>query len=419
MLTSNTVSDALASASTTSPSIIRRPRKSLARPDRKFDLSKFSSASIKQKQQQEQQQQGQVQQIQQSVESKDAEPTDDAMTMDDLINTPISDAEVSPFISNESANSSNNATMTTSSSTTASAAVATATLSPEEAARAHQEFLRRQKDISNELLAEHFGFVPTEFIDDVINAMNELVYQAMEEFQAFVENEGGDELEVEKGMTSLETLLENAVDKNFDKFEIFVLNNIFAMPSHLSVTLPHYKDVDETVNPADEDFLDAELEHLRKRFVAAKIVNERLKSDLSVLDTHLPQILSLKQSLSTIHPSHPSIQEARETLAEIKTQLERLRQVSGSVNRRTRSKAFQKVLKRTENRNRHLNSVLGKYLDRQKGVLGGAGKKAGMVVGEGMMLASEEELREVERTGLVPKSLAEINFAETAAALPM
>jgi kinetochore protein Mis12/MTW1 len=36
-------------------------------------------------------------------------------------------------------------------------------------------------------------------------------------------------LEIEEGVLKLETLMENAVDKNFDKLEIWTLRNVFAL----------------------------------------------------------------------------------------------------------------------------------------------------------------------------------------------
>ena len=57
---------------------------------------------------------------------------------------------------------------------------------------------KRQAEISAELVAEHFGFVPTEFVDDIINAINELIYQAMSELQIFVANELESEEEAER-----------------------------------------------------------------------------------------------------------------------------------------------------------------------------------------------------------------------------
>ena len=36
--------------------------------------------------------------------------------------------------------------------------------------------------------------------------------------------------ELEFGMTQVETLLENVVDRNFDAFELYILRNIFNVP---------------------------------------------------------------------------------------------------------------------------------------------------------------------------------------------
>lgn len=49
--------------------------------------------------------------------------------------------------------------------------------------------------------------------------------------------------EIEEGLQKLETLLNATVDKNFDKFEIYVLRNILSVPSDLAdwVRLSHYE----------------------------------------------------------------------------------------------------------------------------------------------------------------------------------
>lgn len=39
----------------------------------------------------------------------------------------------------------------------------------------------------------------------------------------------------------IETLYENSIDVHFDKFEIFVLKNIFSIPKDLDLVLPHYQ----------------------------------------------------------------------------------------------------------------------------------------------------------------------------------
>jgi kinetochore protein Mis12/MTW1 len=49
--------------------------------------------------------------------------------------------------------------------------------------------------------------------------------------------------EIEEGLHKLETLLYSTVDKNFDKFEIYVLRNILSVPADLVnwIRLSHYE----------------------------------------------------------------------------------------------------------------------------------------------------------------------------------
>jgi hypothetical protein len=42
-------------------------------------------------------------------------------------------------------------------------------------------------------------------------------------------------------MTAIETLFENAIDKNFDKFELYCMSQIFVLPHQGKVMLPHYE----------------------------------------------------------------------------------------------------------------------------------------------------------------------------------
>jgi kinetochore protein Mis12/MTW1 len=106
-------------------------------------------------------------------------------------------------------------------------------------------------------------------IDDIINSVNDLVYQGIsslenglfstppdrlgfkasltnsaEQDQPHNEKEFPDgKQEIEEGLHKLETLLESTVDKNFDKFEIYVLRNILSVPEDLIgwIKLSHYE----------------------------------------------------------------------------------------------------------------------------------------------------------------------------------
>jgi hypothetical protein len=104
-------------------------------------------------------------------------------------------------------------------------------------------------------------------IDDIINSVNNFVYQgvgsletgllstppeklgfkAVKDASTGVDGAGEVEFpeakqEIEEGLHKLETLLNSTVDKNFDKFEIYVLRNILSVPADLVnwVRLSHY-----------------------------------------------------------------------------------------------------------------------------------------------------------------------------------
>ena len=107
-------------------------------------------------------------------------------------------------------------------------------------------------------------------IDDIINAVNTIVYRGIEAIEngllnispqtlgfstsknvnlALNSESDGDverseaQDEIENGVHQLETLLESTVDKAFDKFEIYTLRNVLTVPDDLVgwVRLGHYE----------------------------------------------------------------------------------------------------------------------------------------------------------------------------------
>lgn len=119
---------------------------------------------------------------------------------------------------------------------------------------------------STAILTEHLGYAPIALIDDVINAVNEILYKctnAMESFLALryppnatttapedATTTSGNDLEsdeIELGTAKLETYLESVVDKSFDKYELYVLRNIFVIPFDLIsegwIRLGHHRNV--------------------------------------------------------------------------------------------------------------------------------------------------------------------------------
>ena len=103
-------------------------------------------------------------------------------------------------------------------------------------------------------------------IDDIINSVNNFVLQVLGSLETGLlttppeelgfkparraGEDGAEEIEfpeakqeIEEGLHKLETLLYSTVDKNFDKFEIYVLRNILSVPAELVnwVRLSHYE----------------------------------------------------------------------------------------------------------------------------------------------------------------------------------
>jgi kinetochore protein Mis12/MTW1 len=106
-------------------------------------------------------------------------------------------------------------------------------------------------------------------IDDIINSVNNLVYQGISSLENGLFSTPAEKLgfkpaahngasrsishdgpeyseakqEIEEGLHKLETLLESTVDKNFDRFEIYVLRNILSVPGDLAgwIRLSHYE----------------------------------------------------------------------------------------------------------------------------------------------------------------------------------
>ncbi|KAI1355636.1 Mis12 protein-domain-containing protein [Xylaria sp. FL0043] len=120
-----------------------------------------------------------------------------------------------------------------------------------------------------ELLTEHFGHPPVSLIDDIINSVNILAERALNSVEQGLLNAPPSALgfkppksqeesqqespaeraknEVESGTHQLETLLCASIDRNFDKFELYVLRNIFTVrPPELCnwIRLSHYDGLD-------------------------------------------------------------------------------------------------------------------------------------------------------------------------------
>ncbi|KAI0887200.1 Mis12 protein-domain-containing protein [Annulohypoxylon maeteangense] len=196
-----------------------------------------------------------------------------------------------------------------------------------------------------ELLTEHFGYPPVSLIDDIINSINILAERALNSVEQGLLNappatlgfkppkatrgNGGDaqkqaidpaeaaKNEVESGTHQLETLLCASIDRNFDKFEIYVLRNILCVrPFDVMhwMRLSHYDGLDlssitSTNSQSNTPTLDT-INHLRRKLresmrlnallTAERARNESLLNELQSLIGLSPPVKTEKPS-----PTHP------------------------------------------------------------------------------------------------------------------
>ncbi|KAL4934545.1 MIND complex subunit MTW1 [Aspergillus undulatus] len=181
-------------------------------------------------------------------------------------------------------------------------------------------------DLTTSLLTEHFSYTPLSLIDDIINSINNLIYQAISSLESGLlstpperlgfghanngstipdTDEDGNvvypeaQLEIENGLHQLETLLEATVDKAFDKFEIFVLRNIFRVPDELMgwIRLKHYENISLHPSP-DAPTVDTILV-LRQKLQETKKLNRALKQESARNEVIIAQLKGMLSAAQT------------------------------------------------------------------------------------------------------------------------
>ncbi|KAJ5901526.1 hypothetical protein N7495_002054 [Penicillium taxi] len=181
-------------------------------------------------------------------------------------------------------------------------------------------------DATTSLLTEHFSYTPLSLIDDIINSINNLIYQAISSLESGLLNTPPDrlgfahasngstipdtdedgnvvypeaKLEIENGLHQLETLLEANADKAFDKFEIYVLRNILTVPEDLLpwVRLKHYEGISFETSP---DAPTPETIHaLRKKLLETRKLNRSLEEERARNDAVISQLRSVLSTVET------------------------------------------------------------------------------------------------------------------------
>mmetsp|Transcript_16889 Transcript_16889/g.40164 ORF Transcript_16889/g.40164 Transcript_16889/m.40164 type:complete len:220 (+) Transcript_16889:25-684(+) len=104
--------------------------------------------------------------------------------------------------------------------------------------------------------AQFHGYEPLRIVDDVINSFNDYSCDAADAMQKVLTQAPGmgeHSKAVEEGLDRWQLKVQRAADKNFDKFELYALNNVFRVPAEVT---------EAPVDGADQSGIDAELEEL-------------------------------------------------------------------------------------------------------------------------------------------------------------
>ncbi|PVU97928.1 hypothetical protein BB561_000198 [Smittium simulii] len=169
--------------------------------------------------------------------------------------------------------------------------------------------------LTYEIIFETFGFIPLQFIDDIINAANDSIYRVTKKLTEYVEAEQGAGLETDQAINRVETLLEYAVDKYFDKFELYALRNIFNIPKGLEyyIKMPNRKSSCVIHSKKDQEDLVSQIDKNFKNLLDLQIIEKKLDSNLELLDKQLSEIESLESSLREIFGGQDILNECEKS----------------------------------------------------------------------------------------------------------
>lgn len=193
---------------------------------------------------------------------------------------------------------------------------------------------------STSVLTEHLQYPAISLVDDIINAVNEIMYRctaAMEKYlleRSVVDGEDYTE-EVRVGIAKLETLLESSVDKNFDKLELYVLRNVLRIPQELLdanvFRLAHQRDF-EVINDSQWEASGRDLQEKIRQIESAFNLHQQLTKQICATRALHNDVLKFKKSLvkvlecrdSSLRPVFDSLKPVDDSLRLITTQLRQL-----------------------------------------------------------------------------------------------
>ncbi|XP_077249516.1 protein MIS12 homolog isoform X2 [Tasmannia lanceolata] len=189
----------------------------------------------------------------------------------------------------------------------------------------------------SEAVFSSFNLNPQLFINEVLNAVDDMVDGAFEFYEQealeLLRNRGIDRsTELREGVSSLRHMIQGVLDKRLDMWEKYCLRHCFAVPEGFSLPQP-----DSSCNNLllqdglCDGELDTQLDSLREKLVTAGRESAELHRELQALEKHSILSTSCAQSvteaLELVEPNsmHDMFQEMVRTASELRTKLEKLK----------------------------------------------------------------------------------------------
>lgn len=209
---------------------------------------------------------------------------------------------------------------------------------------------------------EYFGFTPISYVDSVIAAVNEYLAKTVDALQKLLEKKLENQLtpkEIDQSLTKMVDILQASIDKNFDRFELYVLKNIFRIQN--GIVLPQYQNMNLKTTGGMESEVDLEIRLLEDQLKLARVLNYTLQERLRFVNGQLETLKQLQRYRSLLSdavklhqvsvPVEEMVSYLAESLKEVKELSEGLRSERAAVskiletslvkNRPTRSTAQQ------------------------------------------------------------------------------
>lgn len=211
------------------------------------------------------------------------------------------------------------------------------------------------------LLTEHLGFAPLTLVDEVINAVNKIMYNCFDALETFLTKRRDAQLEklrrdngigegdadidtnglmdekisaaeergevfplaeIHHGTSELETLLVSHVDRNFDKFELYTLRNILTMPRDLVedgwVRLKHHEHLDNLDLTETQAGKGENIASLLKNISYELQLRKVLQAQLSKAQKLVGLLSRYKNSIDALILTHLNTQLSADSIRKLK-----------------------------------------------------------------------------------------------------